>query len=268
MTQYQYVPGCSLHGMARAYDQSFQLVAKHLGIELAEVRDWACCGATAARSLDETLGLALAARTLALAQKKSARLFAPCSMCYNNLAHTAHALQDTGTRTRVNAALKSLGLEYTEPVRVAHPLEIFAREIGFARIAEKVTRPLRDLRVVAYYGCLLTRPRDIAIEASDANPMMLDDLLNALGATVLPFAAKTRCCGGSLLLTHPDAALVASRRVLDEAQNAGARRIAVACPLCKMSLDDKQSTIEKRFGVKYNIQVSYFTQLMTAAFGI
>lgn len=264
---YQYLPGCSLHCLAREYTQSFESVAQQLGLAVRELRDWNCCGATAARSLDEFLSLVLAARNLALAQEARA-LLVPCSLCYNNLMWAQRALQDMTTRERVNAALRPLGLVYSAGVDVRHPLHVLVRDIGFDTIAARVTHPLRGLRVVSYYGCLLTRPRAVALPESDVNPVWLDQLAQALGATALPFAAKTQCCGGSLVLTHPDEALGAAKRVLDAARDVDAQCIIVACPLCHLSLGEKQSTIEKRYARQYNLRVVYFTQLLGAALGL
>ncbi|MBI4785898.1 MAG: CoB--CoM heterodisulfide reductase iron-sulfur subunit B family protein [Chloroflexi bacterium] len=264
---YQYLPGCSLHGTARDYAVSFEKVARHLDLELTELQGWNCCGATAARSLNEFLPLVLSARNLAIAEKGAGALLAPCSMCYNNLATAQHALRDDALRKRVNSTLRRLDLSYSGEISVTHPLEILMREIGLEGIATKVQRPLDGLKVVSYYGCLLTRPRHISIPESDCNPVWLDRLAETVGAVALPFSSKTRCCGGSLQLTHPDSAMVAAKRLLDEARELEAECILVACPLCHLSLQGKQRTIENRLRTRYGINVLYFTQLLERAFG-
>lgn len=266
--EYQFFPGCSLHGTAREYAVSLRAVFNKLGLTLNEIEGWNCCGATAARSLDELLPIVLGARNLALAQESDQPLLAACNMCYSNLAIAQHSLQEETVRKRVNSRLRELGISYSGGVPLLHPLQAVATETGLERIAAEVVRPLVGLRVVSYYGCLLTRPRYASIGESNFNPMALDHLTLALGAKPLPFSAKTRCCGGPLLMTHPDAACSAAKSLLDEAKELGTQCIVVTCPQCQMSLGANQGTIEARYGVKYDIPVLYFTQLLGLALGI
>ena len=266
--EYQFFPGCSLHGTAREYAVSLRAAFAKLGFKLNELEGWNCCGATAARSLDELLPTVLGARNLALAQERDQPLLAACNMCYSNLAIARHALQEESLCRRVNGRLREMGITYSGGVPLLHPLQVVTTEAVLERVAAEVVRPLSGLRVVSYYGCLLTRPRYASVGESNFNPMALDRLAMALGAKPLPFSAKTSCCGGPLLMTHPDAAYFAAKGLLDEAKELGAQCIVVSCPQCHLSLGGKQRTIEARYGVKYGMQVLYFTQLLGLALGI
>ena len=266
--KYEFFPGCSIHGTAREYGLSLKAVFQRFGVGLNEIEDWSCCGATAARSLDGFLPIMLGARNLALAQKRGQPLLAPCNLCYNNLAVARHALEEDELRQRVNSSLRDLGLAYSGGVALLHPLQVIDSEVTVERIAAEVVCPLLGLKVVSYYGCLLTRPGYASVGESNFNPTALDRLASALGADPLPFSAKTRCCGGPLLMTHPKAAGLAAKRLLDEARDLGAQCIVVTCPQCQLSLGASQGTIEARYGVKYNIPVLYFTQLLGLALGI
>ncbi len=46
MKEFLYYPGCSMGGTAKGYAESLAAVAGPLGIDLREVDDWSCCGAS------------------------------------------------------------------------------------------------------------------------------------------------------------------------------------------------------------------------------
>jgi len=274
-SKYAYYPGCSLHASAQEYDASWRAVCQHLGIELAEMDDWSCCGTVHATTVDRMMSVALAARNLAIAEAMQLDVIAPCSGCYKNLRTADEALrQDETLLQEVNAGL-------AQPMRegdrfeasVLHPLYVIAGsdaaldEIGLGD-PENLPRPLHGLKAAPYYGCVLTRPAATVPLDDPEDPQSLDRLLNALGADVVPFDAKTKCCGGAVLVSHNDVALDLSGRVLKEAKEAGAECLVVACPMCQMALDAYQRKIEQQMGEQVNLPVLYFTQLMGLAYGL
>ncbi|GAW91751.1 CoB--CoM heterodisulfide reductase iron-sulfur subunit B family protein [Calderihabitans maritimus] len=267
--KYNYLPGCSLHGSAKEYLLSFLRVSRKLGFQLYELSDWNCCGATAAKSIDSEWTLLLGARNLALAERKSDVLLVPCNLCYHNLAITATALRESEVRAEINRKLQLVGLYFQGKVQVKHPLELLVSEQVLEIISSQITRSLSGLRVMAYYGCLLTRPKEVALQGeTNYSPRMLDKLINILGATPVPFSAKTKCCGGTLFLSSPNVAYGASRKILDEALRQEPDCLVVTCPMCHMMLDGKQTEIERTHQVKYRIPVLYFTQLIGLALGL
>lgn len=264
--KYSYFPGCSLKGLGRAYEESLLPVMRHLGVTLEELEDWNCCGATAYMSVDETQAGVLAARNLALAERAGSQdLLTPCSACYLVLNKTQHNMADfPDIRERVGRALESAHLAYSGRVRVRHPLDVLVHDVGLDVIKEKVVRPLTGLKVAPYYGCQVVRPYSTFDDAW--NPTTMDRLLATLGAEVVPYPLKTKCCGGSLTGTVPEAGLRMCYILLKEAVRRGADVIATICPLCQFNMDAYHAQIERRWGPA-RIAVVYFTQLMGLAFG-
>ncbi len=271
--KYSYYPGCSLERNAIAYHQSTMAVAAPLGIEFAEVEDWNCCGATEYIAIELLPAYALIARNLALAASQASnggQLVAPCSACFLNLSKTNYYMTDSPELAgQVNAALAAGGLHY-EPgsVQVRHLLEIIVNDVGYEAVAEKVTKPLYDLRVAPYYGCLIVRPGFEGVFDDPEYPTTLDKLMRVLGAAVVDFPLKAHCCGGHMTQISEPVALDLIRRLLKNAADYEADVIVTLCPMCQLNLDAYQENVNKHFGTDYRIPILYFTQLMGLAFGI
>lgn len=265
--KYAYFPGCSLKGTGRAYEESLLPVLRHLGVEVQEIEDWNCCGATAYMAVDEGKACAAAARNLALAERTGLRqMLAPCSACYLVLNKAQHYLNEYPAMRRVvTRALDSVGLQCRGGTAVRHPLDVLLHDVGLDAIQQKVTRPLTGLKVAPYYGCQIVRP--YATFDDQANPVSMDKLLAALGATVVRWPLKTKCCGGSLTGTLPEAGLRLCYNLLKEALKRGADVIATVCPLCQFNLDSYHAKIAARWE-PVRIPTVYFSQLMGLAFGL
>jgi heterodisulfide reductase subunit B len=268
--KYAYFPGCSLHATAKEYDTSTQAVCKVLGIELIELEDWNCCGATAAYAVDRLLSVVWPARDLAIAEREKMDIFAPCAGCFHYLARANEMLKDKPElREKANKVLGTIGFEYKGMIEVWHPLDIIVNDIGLEEIRKKVVRPLNGLKVATYYGCLLVKPPNITKFENPENPQTLDKLSAALGATCVPWGRwKTRCCGGALQMVKEDIMLELSKQILTAAESYGADCIVTACPFCHFNLDVKQSDINSIYGTKIKIPILYFTQLLGLALGI
>ncbi|MCS7197091.1 MAG: CoB--CoM heterodisulfide reductase iron-sulfur subunit B family protein [Candidatus Bipolaricaulota bacterium] len=269
--KYLYYPGCSLKGTNRAYEESVLASFHALNIELEELEDWNCCGATAYMAVDEMKSFALAARNLALAERQgqdgSPTLIAPCSGCYLVLSKTQHYMEEYSEVSRtIDGALQAARLSYARTVHVRHPLDILVNEIGIPQISSKVQRPLRGLKVACYYGCQIVRP--YAAFDDQVNPKTMDHLMRALGAETVDWPLKTRCCGGSLMGTLPDVGVPLSYILLKEALKRGAHVVATACPLCQFNLECYQDKMSRQFQERVEIPVVYFTQLLGLALGV
>ncbi len=265
--KFTYFPGCSLQGLGRAYDESLQPVFRALGIELTELEDWNCCGATAYMAVDEAKAFVLAARNLALAEKNGGHaVLAPCSACYLVLNKAKHAMAESRVvGDKIRQALAAASLRYEGRVPVRHPLDVLLNDVGLEAIRQRVTEPLRGLKVATYYGCQMVRP--YATFDDQYNPTTMDRLVEALGATVVRYPLKTKCCGGSLTGTLPEAGLRLAYILLKEAMRQGAQVIATVCPLCHFNLDAYHVPIGAKYG-PVPIPTVYFTQLMGLAFGL
>lgn len=264
-----YYPGCSLHGAAIDYQMSVDEVCKKMGIEVSEIDDWNCCGATAAVAEDIKTALFLGARNLAKCAErgKEGDLVVACNACYQRVGITNEKLAKyPEIRKEITQVLEDFGLETEfDKINVKHLLQTFIEDVGLEKIKSHVSKPLKGLKVAPYYGCMLVRP--IGFDDPD-NPIHLDNLLEALGAEVIPFQRKARCCGGAMISTDTDAAVKLINEILTEADSRGAEVAAVACPICQLNLDAYQARAKKTYGKNYNIPVLYFTQLMGMAFDI
>lgn len=263
-----YFPGCSQKGTNKACEEATQAVFRELGVELVELDDWNCCGATAYMSVDEQKALAVAARNLALAEKTGAtEMVTPCSGCYlalNKANKVCKEYPEVGKN--VKAALKSAGLDYAGTVRVRHTLDIIVNVVGLDVVKQKVKKPLTGVNIAAYYGCQTVRP---ILDFDDQHfPTSIDRLCEALGAKSVHFPLKTRCCGGSQMGTLPEVAQRLCYIILREAKKNGANAVVDACPLCHFNLDSYQPDINSMYSDNIDIPVIYFTQLMGLAFGI
>jgi heterodisulfide reductase subunit B len=267
MKEYVYFPGCSLEKIALSYHLSTLETTKALGIKLKELEDWNCCGATAYFHVDELLAYTLVARNLAMAEKEGSEIVAPCSACYKNMYFTnAHLNEDPDLADYINEALHEDNLTFTGKMNVKHLIELFANDVGPEEIKNKVIHPLDDLRVAAYYGCQILRPRKDHEDVEQ--PHYFEELMSAIGATPVDFPLRLTCCGGSLLITSRPAAYSMINNLLHNAQLAQADVIVTACPLCQVNLECYQQQVNQEFGTQYSIPVVYFTQLIGLAMGI
>lgn len=265
--KFSYFPGCSLKGLGRAYEESLLPVMQHLGVELQELDDWNCCGATAYMAVDEAKACVLAARNLALAEKSGiAQMLAPCAACYLVLNKTKHYFHDyPAMKQTMDHALSVVGLRYSGELPVRHPLDVLINDVGLEAIKQRVVRPLKGLKVATYYGCQIVRPYSTFDD--QYNPTSMDRLIEALGATVVRYPLKTKCCGGSLTGTVPEAGIRMVYILLNEAKKRGADCLATVCPLCQFNLDAYHAQVKSEYG-PVMVPTVYFTQLMGLAFGL
>lgn len=270
MKTYAYYPGCSLEAMAASYHVSALETARKLGIELKEVEDWNCCGATPYSHIDELLADALCARNLAIAERDNLDLVAPCSGCYKNMYFAnVHLQKDPDLADHINYALEEDDLHYSGTIAVHHLMEVFVNEVGLDAIRQAVSTPLSGLRVAPYYGCQILRPRKEGDSVEDVEgPRFFEDLLSAIGAVPINYPARLRCCGGSLVATNRKAALGMLHELLQSAIDGGADVIATACPLCQINLECYQREVSREYGKKFAVPILYFTQLLGLALGI
>jgi len=252
--------------MNRAYDKSTQLVCKALDIDLAELNDWNCCGASAYMSIHEMKAHLLSARNLALAEKEKKDLVVVCPACLTTLTKTNRYLaEEPRLKKSIGASLKAANLQYFGSVKVRHLLEVIVNDVGEEEVKARIKTKLSNLKVAPYYGCQLTRPFGVIDDKEF--PSILDRLLAWIGVEPVNFPLKTKCCGGLLMMTNEDVALGLTRNILDCAKQNGAECIITICPLCHMNIETYQGDVNKMFGTDFKIPTLYFTQLMGLAFG-
>jgi heterodisulfide reductase subunit B len=236
MTMLAYYPGCSLKTSSKFYEASIRNIFSLYGIEMKELDDWSCCGASAAHTVDETLSYALPARNLSLAEEQNCHLFAPCSACYNRSKITNEKIrEDSNIREAVNRSIHPMRCLGT--VEVKNIIEVMHDHVGLERITRNIAYDLSSIRVAPYYGCVLTRMMRVKPFDDKEDPTSMDSLLWALGTELLQWPFKMECCGASKTLTNKDVTARLSGRIMDMAITAGADVVVTPCPLCQMNLD-------------------------------
>jgi len=259
--RYAYYPGCSLEATAREYDLSVRAVCSHLGIELAELSDWNCCGASSGHSTNRRLACNLAGRNLALAEEMGMDIAVACPACYVRLRSAQNEMkQDKAYRDEL---MRVTALSYRGEYGTRHLLDIICNDVSLENLKSKVVRPLNGLKLAAYYGCYLVRPTELTAFDDPENPQCLDALLDTLGAEVRDWSGKVDCCGGSLSLSKRDIASQMVGELAEMARRAGAEAMVTACPLCHANLEMRQRSINGN-----KLPVFYFTELIGLASGI
>ena len=258
--KYSYFPGCTSHSTGVEYDLSTKAVFKALGVELMEIEDWNCCGAAAVHSMNKFLSLCLPARNIAMAQKQDLELVVPCAGCFNMLKRAEWTLKsDPEVRKEVES---TIGFTYREDLKIRALIDTVVNGIGFARIEERVQKPLTGMKVACYYGCALVRHPKVTQLDDPENPQYLDRLMAALGATPVDWSFKTDCCGADLALTHGDVVVKLVNRIVGMAKEAGAECLVCSCGLCQINLEMRQDVNA------LGLPVFYFTELMGVASGL
>ncbi len=265
MMKIPYYPGCTLNTVAKGLDTSARDAAEAVGFEMTELSQWNCCGATFPLATDNVMGLAAPAKVLSGARKEGDTLTTLCSVCYNVLKRTNKVIKDNREkRAVINGFIEE---DYDGSLNVLHYLEVLRDKIGFAKVKEAVKRPLKGVKVGAYYGCMLLRPfEDIGIDNAE-RPTIFEDLLKALGATPVEFPDKIECCGAHLAMNNESIVTKLSGNVMASATGGGAELIVTTCPLCQYNLEKSAPKVSEErpgFGA---VPVVYFTQILGLALG-
>jgi heterodisulfide reductase subunit B len=275
-----YYPGCALEGSGHAYNTSTKALGKKLGLKLREVENWNCCGAMEVKNIDPKIQTYLSSRVMSIAANKMGMntVMAPCNGCYHNLKKAEYDLaNDAKSVEVVDKISKKAGHETYQSgqVETIHALDWIKEAIGEDGLKERVKNSLKDVKIANYYGCMYTRPRHIFPEKdqgpgseSTSKPHFMDDLLEAAGAQNVDFPLKTACCGGAHTLSDSDTSTRLVANILQAAEAAGAEVIATECPTCHSGLEMHQIRAAEKLGLKSNVKIIYFTQLLGLAIGM
>ena len=258
-----YYPGCTLHSMAREFDQSARAILEELGITPIEPEGWVCCGSTPAHRVDHHVATRLPLQTLVLLEQEGlGQVALPCAACFNRFRAAARDLRaEPELKEEIE---REIGYDYHDSVQIVSLIDLIADQVGLEAVSQHVRRPLTGLKVACYYGCLLTRPPEVTGSEDAEYPMGMDHLMKALGATVVDWDYKVACCGASLSATRKDIVFEMTGAILANARARGADVVAVACPLCHTNLDGRQTQMSNT----PKMPAMFFTQLMALAFGM
>ena len=262
--KYAYFPGCSSSGSGIAFERSAQYVAKKVGVELAEIPDWNCCGAGHMPNHDTSI--ALPARNLALAEKMGLdEVVTPCAACFARMKTASVYCKQSEENLKHIQEIIEMPFEAKQDV--ISLLEVFAKDEVKEAIKAKITKPVNGAKIASYYGCLLVRPEGICDFDDNENPTSMDSLMEIAGATAVDWAFKVECCGAGHQVALPKVGRGMIERVIKNAVDNGAEAIVTACPLCMLNLDMRMKEICQKLGPKYNIPVYFFTEILAAAMG-
>jgi len=263
-----YFPGCTLNTTGKGFDNAVRASMAAVGLELVELPEWNCCGATFPLIVDNMLELAAPAHVLVAARNagNGPLLTTACTTCYNVLRRTNHFIRHhPDERERIEAFIEA---GYSGEVEVKDILHLLRDQVGFDAVRDRVQKPLTDLKVACYYGCMVLRPpAEVAYDDPD-HPHTLDDLMAALGATPVDFPHKNECCGAYLAVKDAGITRQMVYPILKSAQAAGAEAVVTNCPLCQFNLDKQQAEMQKLHAGYQPVPVFYFSQLMGLALGL
>ncbi|MBR7111604.1 MAG: CoB--CoM heterodisulfide reductase iron-sulfur subunit B family protein [Clostridia bacterium] len=258
--KFSYYPGCTLKTKAKDLDRYARLSCAALGVELAELPEWQCCGAVYPMAKDEIATKLSSVRALASARDLGTDLVTLCSACHNVIKQVNNDMRtNADVQLRANNYLK-LDTPYVGETNVLHFLEMLRDRVGFDELKKKVTNPLTGRKIGAYYGCLLLRPSKVMAMDDAENPTIIEDFIRAIGATPVVYGMRNECCGGYITLEDKESAQKRSNAVLESAKAKGADTVVTACPLCLYNL--------KKNGGCDGVGVVYFTELLAEALGV
>ncbi len=265
--QLAYYPGCSLHASSELYDVQCKMVFGNLGIELKEIADWNCCGATAAAKTDDFLAIALPARNLGIADATGlSEIVIPCSSCYSRTLVSQQRLScDPELKAAINA---ELGSKVEGAIKVSNILEVLKPRVASGEMAEKAKKKLEGLKPACYYGCLLTRfPCDVTVTDDVENPQGMEIICRSLGADPVDWSYKTDCCGASASVNDAEQSLLLMSRIMKDAEARGANCYVTTCPLCQFNVDAYQEQVAQKYGLEKRLPVYFITELIGIAMG-
>ncbi|HET7832287.1 MAG TPA: CoB--CoM heterodisulfide reductase iron-sulfur subunit B family protein [Gallionella sp.] len=263
-----YYPGCTLKNHARNFDDSTVSSMAKLEVEVAEPKRWNCCGTVHSLGSENVMNrVAPITNLIRVKEEQANEVMTTCAMCYNTLKR---ANIDVKKRPDVLATINEFAYleqtKYEGDVDVLHLLEFLRDRIGFDKLAAKVKKPLAGLRVACYYGCLLVRPKEVAFDDVE-NPMIMEDLIRALGAEPVSFPLKTECCGAYHAVGKPEIIADRTNKIMGSVQEQKADLVVVSCPMCAYNLDFRQDDARALNSELQRMPVLYFTQLMALALG-
>ena len=265
-----YYPGCTLKSNAKNFEDSALAAMNEFGVEMQELSRWNCCGTVFSLASDDLMHHIAPLRILLRAREEGhTTLITLCSMCYHTLKLSNIRMQENPEELKkINEVLYKEKIIYDGKTEVHHLLKFLKDKIGFEKVKEKIKVDLSAVKIAPYYGCLLLRPKEISIDPSMENPVIMSEFIEAVGSKAVTFSHQTECCGAYLTVTEKELVTERSYEILQSARRAGADLIMTSCPLCQFNLDDRQKEIKKKYPEFESMPVIYFTQLLALAMGL
>jgi heterodisulfide reductase subunit B len=263
-----YYPGCTLKTSAKNLEKSAFAIMDALGHEMVEMEDWNCCGVVASLTDDDLMHHLAPLRNLIHVEDQGEdRVITLCDMCCNTLKQTNLRVKEIPDDLETLNAFMDRENDYKGTVRVIHFLEFLRDEIGFDVLKKMVKNPLKGMKTMPYYGCMLLRPREVSIDDAE-EPTILSELLTVLGAEVVDNPFKIECCGSYHTIEEKNLVSNRAYRITKFAIDRGSDAIVLSCPLCQFNLDVRGKEAEKIYNSYKQVPVYYYTQLIAVALGL
>lgn len=263
-----YYPGCSLHASSAFYDHQTKLVTKKLGIDLIELDDWNCCGATSACKTDTFLSIALPARNIGIADASGLdELVIPCSSCYSRSIVAQSVLADNpDLKDSINSELSK---KVSGRIKIISIIELLLKKVNSPEFNEQIKYKLEGFKPACYYGCLLTRfPYNINVSDNVENPQGMDIICKQLGAKPIDWNYKTDCCGASATVNDTEVALRLMSKIMKDAIAREANCFVTTCPMCQLNLDAYQDMVREKYSISQKMPVYFITELVGLSLGL
>ena len=263
-----YYPGCSLQQSSSLYDLQNRLIFSNIGINLKEIDDWNCCGATSAGKTDDFLAIAMPARNIGIANAQGIKeMVIPCSACYSRTLVAKNYLESNQEiKTQINSELSS---KINGDVKISSILEVLLSALENGSFTDKFTEKLSLLKPVCYYGCMMTRfPFDVPVPDDIENPQGMEKVLDAVGVHAIDWNYKTACCGASAAVNDPQTSMNLMGKIMKDAVARGANCMIVTCPMCQLNLDAHQDTFCQQNNIEERLPILFITEVLGMAMNL
>jgi len=267
--KYAFFPGCVSRGGCPELYPATKLICEKLEIELQEMPAASCTGAGVLQEKNELLGDTLNARTFAMAEELDLPILTICSTCQGVMSQANHRLKNPEYRAKVNGFLAEEGLEYKGKANPKHLLWVLIEDVGLDKLLSLITRPLAGMRLAPFYGCYIVRPANaLEFEEHPDRLQSLEKIIETIGATVIDFAGKTRCCGFPILTINERNSMAMVGKHTSEAKDLGADAMITPCPLCHLNLDSFQPKAAAQAGRSIDLPILHMPQAIGLAMGL
>jgi len=263
-----YYPGCTLKTKAKNLEDPAIASMEALGLDLEEIPKWNCCGAVYSLADDDLIHQVAPVRNLIRVKEQGKNeLVTLCAFCFNTLKRANLLVEKNAEKRDTLNSFMDEEIDYNGEVKVVHLLEVLRDKVGWETLSQRIKLPLSGLKIAPYYGCMLLRPRDVAIDSVE-NPTILRDFIVALGATPIDFPCATSCCGSYQIVSNPGNVTEYAWNILSSALRCGAEALVLSCPLCDFNLGQRQRDLMERHPEFKGMPFFYFTQLLALALGL
>jgi heterodisulfide reductase subunit B len=263
-----YYPGCTLKQSSSFYDCQNKLILDKLGIQLKEIDDWNCCGATSAGKMSDFLSIAMPARNLGIAAQSGLNeILIPCSACYSRTLVAQQYLEKHGDlKDAINAGLSK---KITTSIKIASILEVLLSALDSGKLTQNLAYKPTGIKPVCYYGCMMTRfPFAVPVPDDIENPTGMDRIIEALRIHPIDWNYKTHCCGASAAVNDQQTAFNLMVKIMKDAVARGANCIVVTCPMCQLNLDSYQNRFCDLNGIEERLPIYFITEVVGMAMGL